>query len=142
MSERIEAGSSNETLMNVPCFNAPSACGYPARGWKPLPTTSPVSCRTRTHPTAGFGKVWPFPKVACWTACRRYSLSVDVVAAFKEHFVGWNFRRPFCIQLPCCRVEKARAGRKIWNSIMVVNTSSDLLVSVKVMVLNGVNKFP
>ena len=40
-----------------------SACGSPARSWKPCPTTTP-SADTTTAPTSGFGLVRPRPRAA------------------------------------------------------------------------------
>ena len=40
-----------------------SACGSPARSWKPCPTTTP-SASTTTAPTSGFGLVRPRPRAA------------------------------------------------------------------------------
>lgn len=64
-----------------------SACGFPAWGWYPSPTTVPS--RTTTHPTAGLGAVFPFPRFAsasaramCIRSVARASISPPDARAF------------------------------------------------------------
>lgn len=55
-----------------------SACGSPALGWKPSPTSSPASFTT-TQPTIGFGRVLPVTELIA-DKCRMR----DLVQSFVE----------------------------------------------------------
>eukprot|EP00740_Mantoniella_antarctica_P003763 CAMPEP_0181350952 /NCGR_PEP_ID=MMETSP1106-20121128/1533_1 /TAXON_ID=81844 /ORGANISM="Mantoniella antarctica, Strain SL-175" /LENGTH=230 /DNA_ID=CAMNT_0023463445 /DNA_START=179 /DNA_END=868 /DNA_ORIENTATION=- len=55
-----------------------SACGSPAFGWNPSPTTAPEMGSTMTHPTTGLGKVRPVAVAASSRAWRMCALSTSV----------------------------------------------------------------
>mmetsp|Transcript_16096 Transcript_16096/g.62544 ORF Transcript_16096/g.62544 Transcript_16096/m.62544 type:complete len:221 (+) Transcript_16096:354-1016(+) len=57
-----------------------SACGSPAFGWYPSPTTTPSSS-TMTQPTTGLGKVFPAAVAASARARRIRSASASVYSA-------------------------------------------------------------
>lgn len=65
-----------------------SACGLPACGWSPSPTTisfSPSSpLATITQPTAGFGSVCPIPRLARSRARRMWARSAAVMIGEDE----------------------------------------------------------
>jgi hypothetical protein len=61
-----------------------SACGRPARGWRPCPTTMP-SGDTITAPTIGFGVVTPSLRAA-WNNARRMKSASVTVSPGRYHF--------------------------------------------------------